>query len=116
MKGLIFSYINGLNQLYRRSDDADIFVMGIIIVMQGFFILCISALLDFHIPTTEELGNKWVVRPIKAIIFWLFNKYIFGIRESIYSEYTPMPKKLTLTITFIYFAITLGFMIYKSKS
>ncbi|MFN8353252.1 MAG: hypothetical protein U0Y10_02295 [Spirosomataceae bacterium] len=115
MKRILFSYLHGFHQLYRRSNDADIYVQTIVILMEGFFILFLSALFKFHIPTTEELGNKWVVRTIKISILFLLNRYLFGIRESVYLEYPPMSKRTILLITLFYFAVTIGFLFYSSK-
>ena len=115
MKILIFRYLNGLNQFYRRNDDADIYVMIILMLIEGVFIICLSVIFNFHIPISDELGNKWVVRLVSGSILWLINKYIFGIRESIYCEYTPLSKRLTLLTTLLYFAVTLGYLFYASK-
>lgn len=113
---MINSYLNGLRQFYRRNDDADIYVMLILILIECLMIICILAILKFKIPTSEELGNKWLVRLISGSILWLINKYIFGIRESVYSEYPPLSKPTTLLITLLYFAVTIGFLFYSSKN
>lgn len=115
MKHLIFRYLNGLNQFYRRKDDAEIYVIIILILIEGVFIICLSSIFNFPIPTSDELGNKWVVRLVSGLILWSINKYLFGIRESVYSEYPPLSKRLTLLITLAYFAVTLGYLFYASK-
>jgi hypothetical protein len=82
MKSLLFSYLNGLSQLCRKKDDPDIIVMFVFIAMQIFFILCVSIISGIRIPTSGELGNKFLVRLIIGLLFWGINKYVFGIRES----------------------------------
>jgi hypothetical protein len=116
MKAQIFRYLNGVSQFYRRTDHSDIYVMLIFMFMECVLIICFSVILNFRIPASDELGNKWVVRLGSGSIIWLLNKYIFGVRESVYSEYRPFSKWVTLLITLIYFTVTLGFLFFSSKN
>jgi len=107
MKRIIFSYLNGLNQFYRRNDDAEMYIIGIFILMEWVLYVCISAIFGLHVPIAEEFGNEWLVKLVVGIALWVINKYIL---ESNYREYEPLPKDITLLITFAYFAITLIFL------
>jgi hypothetical protein len=115
-KGYINGYLNGLNQLYRKSDDPDIFVMLVVIYIEIFLILGISIIFHFRLPTTEEFGNKWIVRLVAGLTMVAINRYIFGIRESVYSEYTPFSRGVTLLITIGYFIASLLFIFLSSKN
>lgn len=110
-------YLNGLYHLFHSigNPDPELGVMGFVMLMQIFIILDISIIFHVRLPATDELGNKWVVRLIIGSIMWLINKYIFGIRESVYSEYPPLSKHITLLITLLYFTVTIGFLFYASK-
>ena len=116
MKTFILRYLHGIHQLYRRNDDADIYVMVIIILFESIFIICLGAIFGFHIPASEELGNKWLVRLIVGLMFWLINRYVFALHESNYSKHEPMSKKITLIVTFLYFGITIAFLFVTSKN
>ncbi|PLK42090.1 hypothetical protein [Emticicia sp. TH156] len=111
-------YLSGLYEVFHSigNPDPELGVMFCIMSMQIFFILDVSIIFQFRIPLTEELGNKWIVRLISGSILWLINKYIFGIRESVYSEYPPLSKRTTLLITILYFTATIGFLFYSSKN
>ncbi len=114
MKRIFFCYLNGLSELYRRSNDPDIYVLGIVIFMQICFLFTLRVIFDFHIPTSDELGNKWIVRMIESAVLVAINRYLFGIRESVYSEHPPLSKRTTIWVTLIYFAFTIGFVFYSS--
>lgn len=116
MRTIIFRYLNGLSQFYRRNDDSDIYVMLIFILIESMMILCFSAIFRFHIPTSEELGNKWVIRLLSGLILWVVNKYIFGIKQSVYEEYIPFSKGITILVTLFYFLLSIGFLFYHSKN
>lgn len=116
MKTQIFRYLSGLSQFYRRNDDSDIYVMLILILIECVAILCFSAIFNFNIPVSDELGNKWLVRFVSGSILWLINKYIFGIRESVYSEYRPFSKGVTLLVTLLYFTVCLSILFFYSKN
>ena len=117
MKELRNRYLHGLYNLFHHigNPDPDLGVIFCIMVMQIFLLFDISIIFDFRIPTTEAFGAKytWIVRMVAGSIIALINSYVFGVRESIYSDYPPLSKRTTLLITFIYCAITLGFFIYK---
>lgn len=112
---LLFRYLNGISQFYRRNDDAEIYVLAIVIFAECVFALCLSIIFNFEIPTSDELGNKWLIRLLEGLSLWFINKYLFGIRESKYSEYEPLSKMITLLITFLYFGLTIGFVFIASK-
>jgi len=116
MKDFIFRYLHGIHQLYRRNDDAEIYVMFILIFFESIFIICLGAIFGFHIPRSEELGNKWLVRFVAGFTLWLINKFLFAIQESNYSKYEPMSKGITLFITFLYFGITITFLLVSSEN
>ncbi len=114
---IVNRYLNGLYQLlhYLGNPDPELGVMGLVMMFQAILLVDISIIFHFRTPLTDEIGNKWVVRLVAGSIMWLLNKYIFGIRESVYSEYAPLSKRVTLLLTILYFVTTLGFLFYHGK-
>lgn len=115
MKTLFFKYLSGLYRLYRRNKDADIYVMIILILIESILILSFLSILNYPLPYSEKFGNKWIIRLVTGLIFWTINRYLFGIRESVYSKYQPLSKSTTLLITFLYFFVTIGYLLFWSK-
>lgn len=113
---IVNRYLNGLYRLFRYIGhrDPELGVIFCIMLMQVAFVSDMSII--FRISLLEKLDNKWIIGLILGLILYLINIYIFGIRESIYTEYPPLSKLITFLITVLYFAITISFIFYASKN
>ncbi|MET7258801.1 hypothetical protein [Dyadobacter fermentans] len=110
---IVNRYLSGLYELFSRlgNPDPELGVMGFVILFEGLFLVCLTLSLGLSVPKMELLGNKWLGRLLIGVGAWLLNKYVFGIRESVYREYKAFSQISTIVITMAFFAIILGFLL-----
>lgn len=115
MKRIFFMYLNGLNNLSKKSVDTDVYIVLTMVLYVIFIVLIIQNIIGFDIlPTSDFFGNKLIGKLFMGGLLYAFCYYILGIKESNYTKYEPLGKGVTVAIFLLSF-LFLGFLIYVTK-
>ena len=112
IKKIYFGYLHGLYKLLEKGNEPDIIVLTLMMVAYGFILIICSIIFNFDLPKRHFFKNNLANNILGGVVCGLITKYIFQVRFTIYSKYEPMPKKLTLTITIVFFSVFILLLIF----
>ena len=115
MKHFFFRYLNGLNNISKKSVDTDVYIVLTVVFYVILIINLIDGMIDFKIWIPSEFfGNKLIGKLFMGGLLYAFCYYVLGIKESNYTKYEPLGKGVSVAIFLLSF-LFLGFLIYVTK-